>query len=75
MCFPGRDCVQLPVHCGIALLCCCLPVQDVRVWYGWTLFSGRLERSLSSKLERGSVDAGALVRAVMHSRARSHETV
>ena len=27
------------------------------------------------ELERGSVDAAALVRAVMHSRARSQETV
>ena len=34
------------------------------------LFSGWLDWSLSSKLERGSVDAGALVCAIMHSRAK-----
>ena len=33
-CFPGRDCVRLPVHCCIALFCCFLPNQVVRAWPG-----------------------------------------
>ena len=46
----------------------------MRAWRGRTLFSGWLDWSLTSKLEGGSVDACALVCAVLHPRARTQET-
>ena len=44
-------------------------------WFRRTLFSGWFGQSLSSKLERGYVDAGALVCAIMHSCAKPREVV
>ena len=50
--FPDRDRERLHVHCCLALFCCWLPSQHVRAWLGGALFSGWLDKSLLSKLEK-----------------------